>query len=155
MQIDPVAISLGAFGVSLASLLYSFYTGRIQRRLQVEQIRLAIQSTLLRSALKTNDLAKQILQGKPSSIAQLAACSLINLAQDISYVWSKIPNLKIPWFIPLGRFAVSYQQLKNDVDEVHELLAYLSDLIVTENFDELQSKAELLRKRVSGFEREN
>ena len=151
MRIDPLAISVGALVVSVISLLYTLYTGSNQRRIQVEQTRLAIQSGLLRLTLKTLDMVRQILQSKPSGIAVISAQSLAELAQDICEVWSKMPKLKIPRLILSASYATFYQRLKSDVDDLHELVSSLADLIASERFDELKSKADLLRSRVSGF----
>ena len=110
MQIDPIATSIVAFIVSIISVGYSLYTGSVNRRLQVEQIKLDIQKSLFQSTFKTLDLVNSILKEKEAQQVILAASVLTDFSQDIYNIWYRTFNLKLPWIVPSGFFAVSFQQ---------------------------------------------
>ena len=147
MEDYSLHISLAALFVSFASFGFAFYNGKIQKLLQFDQIRHSISMKLLSLALCLNETASSHIANEPDPASIEALKSLVSLTQVAQETYSKMSSFSLPWLVSIGPFAIEFNRLKNDIEEIEHLVDKILIHFAEGDWGAVSQEAELVKAR--------
>jgi hypothetical protein len=149
MKIDPVYISLAALGVSMLSLWVSISRAAVDRRLQWEQMRGGMQTTLTAKGVELLTLIEELRRFSDDETLPLVD-KLIRIAEGTVDIRQRLKRLGSPPFFSASHLTVELAPIKHDLDEAEPIFDKLRSTIAESKFSEAHRVADGLIERLYG-----
>jgi len=152
MKIDPVTISLIALGVSIFSLAMSSHRAAVDRRVQWEQLRGAIQARLTARGLDMLTMIEEVSRSSTDQATDLTK-KLMRIVEGLVDIRKRLKNME-----ELPPFTVSYcitglAPIKSELDDADLIFDVLGASIREGKFSEASTAADGLLERLYGAEK--
>lgn len=153
MRIDPVTISLIALVVSIISLLMSSYRAAVDRNLQWEQMRGAIQVRLTARGLDMLTVLEEVRRSSKVEATDLSR-KIIRVVDGLVDMRKKLMEMETLPRFTASNCIIRLTSIKSSLDDADIIFDKLQASILDGNLSDASSNADGLLERLYGTVKE-